>query len=339
MTGTEAETGTPAAAPTTAGAPTTTANPAPARAPTTRREPAAGPQPPAGAAPTRVRGPRADAQRNRERLLEVARRALAADGDKVPLETIAREAGVGIGTLYRHFPTREALVEAVYRAELGRLCDSSYELLATRPPDDALRAWMDRFAGYVAAKREMADALRAVINSGAITSSQARAQLSAAVQALLDAGTRAGTLRPGVPAGDVVASLVGIFLACGQPEQRAQAGRMMDLLMAGLRATPSAPAAPHTPGDPPATTTPSAPATPRTPGDPPATTTPSAPAAPRTPGDPPATTTPSAPATPPSSGVSPPGPARRDVDLTVAAATVKSTSRADIGEPPRSGIS
>lgn len=178
---------------------------------------------------------RADAHRNRQRLLEAARRSFAAGGDKVTLETIAREAAVGIGTLYRHFPTREALVEAVYRAELSRLCGSAGELLATHRPDVALRAWMDRFADYLATKREIADALRAVILSGAITSSQAREQLSAAVQTLLDAGVAAGTLRGDVRAEDVVASLVGIFLACGQPEQRGQADRILDLLMDGLR--------------------------------------------------------------------------------------------------------
>jgi AcrR family transcriptional regulator len=178
---------------------------------------------------------RADAHRNRQRLLEAARRSFSADADRVALEGIAREAGVGIGTLYRHFPTREALVEAVHHAEVTRLCDSASELLATREPDTALRAWMDRFADYIATKREMADALRAVIASGAITSSQIRGQMSAAVQLMLDAGAGAGTLRDDVRADDVVASLVGTFLACGQPEQREQAGRMLDLLMDALR--------------------------------------------------------------------------------------------------------
>ncbi len=178
---------------------------------------------------------RADAHRNRERLLESARRAFSSDADKVSLEAIARDAGVGIGTLYRHFPTREALVEAVYRAEVGRLCDSAAELLAVQQPDAALRAWMDRFGDYLTAKREMAGALRAVIASGAVTRSQTRAQMSTAVMAMLKAGASGGTLRDDVQAEDVVASLVGIFLACGQPGQRDQAGRMLDLLVDGLR--------------------------------------------------------------------------------------------------------
>jgi AcrR family transcriptional regulator len=182
---------------------------------------------------------RADAQRNQNRLVEAARAAFTkSDGGKVTLEAIARAAGVGIGTLYRHFPTREDLVEAVYRAEQTRLADSAAELLADRSPEDALRTWMDRFADYMATKREMADALRAVIASGAVTSAQARERLSGAVQTLLDAGAAAGTLRGDVIAEDVVASLVGTFVVCG-PAQREQAGRMLDLLMAGLRSVPA----------------------------------------------------------------------------------------------------
>jgi AcrR family transcriptional regulator len=179
--------------------------------------------------------PRADAQRNRRRLLEVAQAAFAAGEGRVSLEGIARDAGVGIGTLYRHFPTRDALVEAVYLAERDHLCRSAGELLAAAPPADALRAWMDLFADYLATKREMADALRSVIASGAVTSSQAREVLSAAVQSVLDAGVADGSLRGDVRAEDVVATLVGIFVACGRPDQRDQAGRMLDLLMDGVR--------------------------------------------------------------------------------------------------------
>ena len=116
----------------------------------------------------------------------------------------------------------------------GRL----FEGVLVNDPDAALRAWMDRFAGYVAAKRDMADTLRVIVAAGTITTSQARERLAASVQVLLDAGVAAGTLRDDVLAQDVMVSLVGIFLACGRPEhseQSEQAGRMMDLLMAGLR--------------------------------------------------------------------------------------------------------
>lgn len=178
---------------------------------------------------------RADAQRNRQRLIEVARQAFNAGEGKVSLEAVAREAGVGIGTLYRHFPTREALVEAVYRAERTRLCETAGELLAELPPDRALRAWMDAFAEYIATKRGLGDALRALVASGTITKSEAREELSAAVRELLDAGAAAGTLRADVEAEDIVVSMVGIISVCALPEQQDQATRLFDLLMDGVR--------------------------------------------------------------------------------------------------------
>src|SRR2546423_5441737 len=176
---------------------------------------------------------RADAQRNRDRLLEVAVRALSHDGD-VTLDAIAREAGVGIGTLYRHFPTREALVEAAYRNELARLCDAVPELLSTLPPDQAMRTWMDRFVDYMTTKRGMADALRAVIASGGNPYAQSRDRLMDAIGALLRAGAAAGTVRSDVEPADVLASLSGVSLAAGEPAQRDQARRLLDLLMDGL---------------------------------------------------------------------------------------------------------
>jgi AcrR family transcriptional regulator len=181
------------------------------------------------------RAVRADAQRNRHRLLAAARHAFSSGEEKVTLEAVAKRAGVGIGTLYRHFPTRDALVEAVYRNELERLRTSADELLASGEPDIALRTWMDHFADYVATKRGMADALRAVVASGAITPSETRDTLIAAIENLLARGTAAGTVRCDVPAEDVLASLTGIFLASGAPHQRGQAARMLNLLMDALR--------------------------------------------------------------------------------------------------------
>ena len=126
-----------------------------------------------------VRPLRADAQRNRDRLLAVAVRAFSEDGPDVTLESIARDAGVGIGTLYRHFPTREALVEAAYRNELGRLCDAAADLLQAGPPDQATRIWMDRFIDYMTTKRGMADALRALIACSGDPFAQSRGRPSA----------------------------------------------------------------------------------------------------------------------------------------------------------------
>jgi AcrR family transcriptional regulator len=178
---------------------------------------------------------RADAQRNRDRLLAVAVRAFSTEGPEVTLEAVAREAGVGIGTLYRHFPTREALVEAAYRSELLRLCAAADQLLAGEPADEALRAWMDRFVEYMTTKRGMADALRAVIASGVNPYAESRDRLLAAVDSLLRAGAAAGSVRSDVAAEDVLASLSGVSLAAGDPARRDQAGRLLDLLMDGLR--------------------------------------------------------------------------------------------------------
>jgi AcrR family transcriptional regulator len=177
---------------------------------------------------------RADAQRNRDRLLEVAVRAFAAEPG-VPLESIAKTAGVGIGTLYRHFPTREALVEAAYRSQLDRLCEAAPELLEELPPDAALRAWMDRFVDYMTTKRGMAEALRAVIASGGNPYAHSRDRLLTAIGALLDAAAADGTVRAGVDSGDILSALNGVTLTAGEAGQRDRAGRLLDLLMDGLR--------------------------------------------------------------------------------------------------------
>lgn len=177
---------------------------------------------------------RADARRNRERLLAAATAAFSgSDGNPVALESIAREAGVGIGTLYRHFPSREALVEAVYRAELVDVAAVAGQLLTRYPPKVALRRWMDRYAGFVAAKRGMAESLRAMAESGAVGPNETRESITGAVELLLRAGADDGSLRADVRAEDVVSSLVGIFLASGSPEQT---GRLLDLLVAGVAA-------------------------------------------------------------------------------------------------------
>jgi len=174
---------------------------------------------------------RADARRNAARVLEAAREVFAELGSEASLEEIARRAGVGIGTLYRHFPTREALVEAAYRTELDKLCDAAPALLTTLPPDRALRAWMDRFVDYMTTKRGMAEALKAVIASGGNPYAVSRDRLLTAVGSLLDAGIAAGVLRADVPAADVLTSLSGVTLAA---TEREQAGRLLDLLVDGL---------------------------------------------------------------------------------------------------------
>lgn len=183
---------------------------------------------------------RADARRNRDRLLEVAVQAFSEEGPDVTLDAIAKDAGVGIGTLYRHFPTREALIEAAYRNELTRLCDAVPKLLAALPPDQAARAWMDRFIDYIATKHGMADALRAVISSGGNPFARSLELLVDAITTLLAAGAAAGTVRSDIAPADVLWSISGVALAAGAPEQREQASRLLDLLMDGLRYNASA---------------------------------------------------------------------------------------------------
>ena len=180
---------------------------------------------------------RADAQRNREQLLAAAVAAFSGSGPEATLDSIARAAGVGIGTLYRHFPSREALIDAAYRSELARLCDSVPGLLAALPPDQALRAWMDNFVDYMTTKRGMAEALRAVVASGGNPFAASRARLLAAIDGLLQAGARAGLLRPDVSPDDVLVGVSGVSVLAAEPSQRDQAGRLLDLIMDGLRYT------------------------------------------------------------------------------------------------------
>ncbi|MBD3002959.1 TetR/AcrR family transcriptional regulator [Streptomyces sp. 5-10] len=179
---------------------------------------------------------RADAQRNREKILSVAVRVFAEEGLDAHLERIAKEAGVGTGTLYRNFPTRELLIEAAYRNELARLCGAAPELLATLPPREALRAWLGRFMDYVNAKLGMADALRGVVATGVNPYAQSHEMIQDALSRLMDAAVAAGVIRSDIGATDMFAALTGIALASGKPEQREQADRLLDLTLDGLSA-------------------------------------------------------------------------------------------------------
>ncbi len=183
-----------------------------------------------------LRRPRADAARNRERLIEAASAAFATGDKEVSLEAIARDAGVGIGTLYRHFPTRDALVEVVHRDGLSTVLTRADELLATHDPATALRLWMDDYAQFVTRKRGMAESLRALSQAGVIAASDTRIRIAQTVQKFLDAGADAGTLRSDVQAQDVANTLVGVFLASPDLPRSEQTGRMLDLVFAGIRA-------------------------------------------------------------------------------------------------------
>ena len=177
---------------------------------------------------------RADALRNREALVDVARESFSTATQVVPLEDIARDAGVGIGTLYRHFPTREALVEAVYSAELDEVVSSAAILLSELAPEPALRAWMRRYAEFSMMKRGMMDTLRAGWASGRIATPATRERISSAIGDILAAGAKAGTLRPDITAEDVTTMILGVVLATGPTAPLPQMQRLLDVLVDGL---------------------------------------------------------------------------------------------------------
>jgi AcrR family transcriptional regulator len=187
--------------------------------------------------PLRDHGPtdaprRADARRNHERLLRAARDLFTESGADVSLAAVARSAGVGVGTAYRHFPTQESLVEAVYRDEVAQLCDAAGELLRHRPADAALAEWMHRFVDYLATKRGMSGALAAVVASGSDVYAEARRRIVATLAMLLEAGTAAGTVRADVDAEDVIGAIAAIWLIPDDPDK---AHRILMLIIDGLR--------------------------------------------------------------------------------------------------------
>ena len=177
---------------------------------------------------------RSDALQNRERLLEVAARAFAEEGLNAAPASIAKQAGVGVGTLYRHFPTREALIDAAYQHRLAQVCEKAAEMVAEHTGVGATRAWMEHFLDYATAKRGMSEALNAVIASGADPYASSHTLLTNAVGVLLEAGARDGTLRTDVRHDDVLLAMSGIAQSTGQYGTREQAARLVDLLMDAL---------------------------------------------------------------------------------------------------------
>jgi AcrR family transcriptional regulator len=178
---------------------------------------------------------RADATRNRAHLLQVATRLFASGRAEPSMRAIASEAGVGIATLYRHFPTREALVEAIYQDQVLRLTTGAHELLAQFDPAAALRRWMDLFGAWIATKNGMLDTLLAMVEACDIAHSQTRTELLASIDEILDAGRATGALRADVSAEDIAAALIGIFTVASLPEHEAMATRLLNILMDGLR--------------------------------------------------------------------------------------------------------
>ncbi|SJZ31611.1 transcriptional regulator, TetR family [Enhydrobacter aerosaccus] len=196
-----------------------------------------------GPAKTEARKPRADAQRNRDRLLEAAKAAFADLGPEVSLEEIARRAGVGIGTLYRHFPTRDAIVAAVYRHEVEQLAGAATHLLETLPPGEALHQWMRLFVDYVATKKVMAAALSAIVDGPTRLYASSGPRITEAMDLLVGRAKASGEIRADTDANDLLRALVGFAYAnlspsaSPDPGWRDSALRLIDVLMAGLKST------------------------------------------------------------------------------------------------------
>ncbi|MGW0908329.1 TetR/AcrR family transcriptional regulator [Streptomyces sp. NPDC002853] len=178
---------------------------------------------------------RSDAQRNRERILEVALAELTRSAD-APLSTIAKKACVGQGTFYRNFPNREALVLEVYRYEVQQVADTACQLLQTRPPDQALREWMDRLAQYAMAKAGLADAMRKATSTLGTLAGVGHGPVTSAVTLLLKANEEAGTIRPGVTPDDFLLAIAGLWQIDPHGDWQSRSGRLLDLVMDGLRA-------------------------------------------------------------------------------------------------------
>lgn len=181
---------------------------------------------------------RKDAARNRDLLLDAAQKLFTAHGVDYPLEDVAREAGVGIGTLYRHFPTRGALIEAVYRREVAALCDSVDGLLAARPPIDALDAWMHNFVSYVATKRGLSAALQDMMKAEPDLFTETRQNIRGAATRVLDAAVADGAIRPVLDADDLTRAMGSICMSADDPEHPDRAVRLVSVLLDGMRTHP-----------------------------------------------------------------------------------------------------
>jgi AcrR family transcriptional regulator len=185
-----------------------------------------------------VRKPRADAIRNRERVLEAAKAVFSAGGPEASLEAVARRAGVGIGTLYRHFPTREALFEAVYRREVQQLSELAEQLKSEADPVDALRRWLRSNVEFVATKKGMSAALALAVQSSSELHAFSFDRLTKAIGALLDRAVAAGEIRSDISPEDILRALVGMCYMHDQPGWQSTVLRLLDVFVDGLRVQP-----------------------------------------------------------------------------------------------------
>ena len=194
--------------------------------------------------PPPIRKPRADAQRNRERILEVAKGAFTRDGAAASLDEIARQAGIGPGTLYRHFPTRDDLIEAVYRSEVEKLAAAEQRFASTLAPLEALRAWMLLFIDHVAGKMLIIPAMNTVAGGSMRLMEGSRSLIHTAFVTSVQRAIASGDLRSDIDPNDFVRALIGVFHTTAQPGWEPSARRLVDILLSGSRSTPEPPPTP-----------------------------------------------------------------------------------------------
>jgi AcrR family transcriptional regulator len=184
------------------------------------------------------RKPRADALRNRERILDIAKAAFTEAGAEISLEDVARQAGVGAGTLYRHFPTREALLESVYRAEVEKLAAEERRLTESLPALDALRAWMLLFVDYIATKKIIAPALNSIVGGTPTELFEYSGNLiKGANRTLVSRAMESGDIRPDLEPLDLLRALVGVSNVASAPDWQQSARRLVDILLLGSKPT------------------------------------------------------------------------------------------------------
>jgi AcrR family transcriptional regulator len=181
------------------------------------------------------RRPRSDAQRNRERILEAAKAAFTRHGADASLEEVGKQAGVGAGTLYRHFPTRDALIEAVYRSEVEKLAAAGHTFAAAMPPIEALRSWMLLFIDYVAAKHIIAPALNSVAGGPSRLHENSRSLIQAAMDELVNRAKKRGDVRRDLEATDLLRAVIGVSYVDSGHDWQQSARRLVDILIAGSR--------------------------------------------------------------------------------------------------------
>ena len=184
------------------------------------------------------RRPRADALRNRERILEIAKEAFTRSGAAISLDDVAKQAGVGPGTLYRHFPTRDALLEAVYRTEVEKLAAAEAEFAKTMPPVEALRAWMLLFVDYVSTKQIIAPALNTIVGGPSKLFETTGDLIKGAIQALVDRAIKNRDIRPDLDPLDLLRALVGVSNVASTPDWPQSAKRLVEILILGSRPIP-----------------------------------------------------------------------------------------------------